>query len=379
MQIDFFLLPRAREFAGWMARRARIAGAWVVPGMLALLAGLFWAGAAHSEESPLLGQAAWIESGQQVTVEQASTRFSGLFKPTAGLTVYPLGPDKTLWLRLRLQAPPGGASGWGLDLPVPLLDFVAVHQLGPDGKWSVQRAGDLLAVASWSRPGRFASFDLDLPAGPPRDVYVQVRHRDPIGFELRIAPAPDLEQARKLEYLALGMILGTLMLLTVWCLIQSGIHSDLAYAWYALFAAVMTLTMASVTGVAGHLLWNQSPFWSDRAQGVLPIMLAGINILFLRHLCSIGARYPRVDVLALTTAVLVLMMGVAYMVVDGQIANAFVAFSLVASLVLTFTLAGLAWRRGDVVGGWVLLAYVPLALTIVVVVLRLYGWMTRAG
>jgi hypothetical protein len=86
----------------------------------------------------------------------------------------------------------------------------------------------------------------------------------------------------------------------------------------------MTLTMAAVTGVAGQLFWNQSPFWADRAQGVLPIALSGINILFLRHLCSLAARYPKVDRLALGTGVLVLLMSAAYPWVEGWASNAMV-------------------------------------------------------
>jgi hypothetical protein len=102
------------------------------------------------------------------------------------------------------------------------------------------------------------------------------------------------------------------------------------------------------------------------------------SVAVLGHLCSLAARYPKVDRLALATGVLVLLMSAAYPWVEGWASNAMVSFSLLASLVLTFVLAGLAWRRGDPVGGWVLLAYAPLALTIVVVVVRLYGWITAS-
>jgi diguanylate cyclase (GGDEF)-like protein len=384
MSSELALRPLLRRFARSVAGWAR--SAW---GAMLVVAASFCGVAVHADEPTLLAQAAWIESGQSVTIEQASTRFADQFKPTVAHTVYPLGPDKTLWIRLRLQVNPGATSDWGLDLPVPLLDAVTVYQQDPQGKWSAQRAGDRLPVASWNRPGRYASFDLILPPGVPRDVFVQVRHGDPIGFALRIAPAAELEQARKLEYLALGMILGTLMLLTVWCLIQSGIYRDIVYAWYSLFAATMTLTMSAVTGVAAHLLWSHSPVWADQAQGVLPIALAGVNILFQRHLCSIGARYPKVDGLALATGALVMLMSGAYLL-QGRfpgpdwLSSALVAFSLIASLMFTFILAGLAWRRNDVVGGWVFLAYLPLALTIVVAILRLYGvisarWLTFDG
>ena len=365
--------PWIRFASAWRAWSEILGAAF-----LAFVLSLILAGAAHSAQTARQSLDGWIENGTQATIDQVSAAAAQRFKPVLPDAVHDLGPGKTLWLRLRLQADPGARPEWGLDLPVPLLDFVTLYEKGPDGKWSAQRAGDTLAVASWSRPGRYASFDLNLPPGATREVFLQVRHRDPIGFELRIAPASALEQGRKIDYLPLGMILGTLLLLTAWCLIQAGIHRDPVYAWYGLYAAAMTLTMAAVTGVAGQLFWNQSPFWADRAQGVLPIALSGINILFLRHLCSLAARYPKVDRLALGTGVLVLLMSAAYPWVEGWASNAMVSFSLLASLVLTFVLAGLAWRRGDPVGGWVLLAYAPLALTIVVVVVRLYGWITAS-
>ena len=365
--------PWIRFASAWRAWSEILGAAF-----LAFVLSLILAGAAHSAQTARQSLDGWIENGTQATIDQVSAAAAQRFKPVLPDAVHDLGPGKTLWLRLRLQADPGDRPEWGLDLPVPLLDFVTLYEKGPDGKWSAQRAGDTLAVASWSRPGRYASFDLNLPPGATREVFLQVRHRDPIGFELRIAPASALEQGRKIDYLPLGMILGTLLLLTAWCLIQAGIHRDPVYAWYGLYAAAMTLTMAAVTGVAGQLFWNQSPFWADRAQGVLPIALSGINILFLRHLCSLAARYPKVDRLALGTGVLVLLMSAAYPWVEGWASNAMVSFSLLASLVLTFVLAGLAWRRGDPVGGWVLLAYAPLALTIVVVVVRLYGWITAS-
>ena len=43
--------------------------------------GLFWLAGAQAQESPLVAQAAWMESGQALGIEQVSTRFAGLFKP----------------------------------------------------------------------------------------------------------------------------------------------------------------------------------------------------------------------------------------------------------------------------------------------------------
>ena len=332
---------------------------------------------AHAGEAALLSLESWVEDGNQATIEQVSTALAPRFKPARADSVHPLGPDKTLWLRLRLQGTTPSPY-WGLDIPVPLLDGVTLYQRGPDGRWTAQRAGDSVAGVDWSRPNRYASFDLNLPRGLPRDVYLQVRHRDAIGFALRLAPAATLELERKLEYLALGMVFGTLLILTAWCLIQAVTHQDLAYGWYSLYAITMTLTMAAATGLGTQLLWNQSPGWADNAQGVLPIVLTGVNTLFLRHLCDLGARHPTIDRFALGAGILILLFAVIYPWVPVVLANALFAFSLLAAIGLTYGLAALAWRRGDPVGGWVLLAYAPLGVTIVLVVVRLYGWITAS-
>ncbi len=332
---------------------------------------------AQASATALLSLDGWLEDGRQATIEQVSTTLASRFKPVPADAVHALGPDKTLWLRLRLQGTTPSPS-WGLDIPVPLLDGVSLYQRGPDGRWAAQRAGDSVAGAEWSRPGRYASFDLYLPPGSPREVYVQVRHRDAIGFALRVAPAATLELERKLEYLALGMVFGTLLILTAWCVIQAVTHRDLAYGWYAVYALTMTLTMAAATGLGTQLLWNRSPWWADNAQGVLPIVLTGVNTLFLRHLCDLGARFPAVDRLALGAGTLILVFAVIYPWVPVTVANVLFTASLLAAIGLTYALAGLAWRRGDPVGGWILLAYAPMAVTIVLVVVRLYGGITAS-
>lgn len=358
---------------------ARWPGGALVARML-LMAALLLAGAsAWSLEAPrVLSQTAWVEDGEKASVEDVSTRLASRFKPDAPGTVYPLGPGKTLWIKLRLQGTSVVSDDWGLDIPVPLLDSATLYQRSADGHWESQIAGDRLDVASWSRPGRYPSFLMALPHGAAREVVLQVRHRDAIGFPLRMGASPQMEQVHQFEYLAMGAVLGTLLLLVMFCLIESVIYRDRTYAWYAFYGATMTLTVVAVTGIGGHLLWPRLPEWNDRAMGLMPMVIAGVNILFVRNLCAIAPRHPWIDRLALANGMLVLLLAMAFPHVTGKVENAIVAFALLSSVAMTLLLASLAWRRGDTVGGWVLFAYLPLAVTIAVAVLRLYGWLTAS-
>ena len=340
---------------------------------------LLFGAAAHAVDPPkVLSREAWVEDGEKATIEQVTTRLSSRFKPDPAGTIYPLGPDKTLWLKLRLQGTSLLDDDWALDIPVPLLDSVTLFQRAPDGRWVSQFAGDRFDVAGWSRPGRYPGFDLKLPQGTVRDVYLQVRHRDPIGFDLRMGTSPQMEQVHQFEYLTMGAVIGILLLMIIYCLIESLIYRDVVYAWYALYGGAMTLTVVAVTGIGGHLLWPHWALLNDRSMGLMPMFLAAVNILFIRSLCAIAPRYPWVDRLALAMGFLVLLLSVAFPFASGAFENGIVAFSLLSSMALTLVLASLAWRRGDVVGRWVLFAYLPLTITIVIAMLRLYGFLTAS-
>ena len=133
--------PWIRFASAWRAWSEILGAAF-----LAFVLSLILAGAAHSAQTARQSLDGWIENGTQATIDQVSAAAAQRFKPVLPDAVHDLGPGKTLWLRLRLQADPGDRPEWGLDLPVPLLDFVTLYEKGPDGKWSAQRAGDTLSL-----------------------------------------------------------------------------------------------------------------------------------------------------------------------------------------------------------------------------------------
>ena len=296
-----------------------------------------------------------------------------------GKVIYPLGPGKTLWLHAKLDKGDTGDIRYGLDIPVPLLDYVTLFQRDSGRQWKLQRAGDRLPVASWFRRAPYPSFDLSECARAPCDFYLQIRHSDPIGFDLRVGPSEDLALQRQLGYLELGLILGGLILLMMWCIFQAVIFADFSYAWYALYTGAMILTRTTISGVATSLLWPDSPTWADAAQGAVPIFLAGVTLLFLRHLCGIATRNPRLGRLALLAGLCVVLMGLSYTWIDSQWQSHFVSISLAGSAFLSLLMATLTWRRKDPVGGWIILAYAPLALAVVVSLLRLNGWIAASA
>lgn len=325
-----------------------------------------------SLRADLLAQA-WLDTGGSASLEQVLA--SAAFGPVDAGAVHDLRPGAPLWLRLRLQRAEGARQQWLLAFPDPLVDEFRVWQRDERGRWSSQAAGDRVPVERWPEAGRYPVFRLDLPAGQPRDVLVQVRSAIPTGIPLRLSRDAAHSQQQQVEYLGLGSAFGALALLIAACLAQSWGYRDQAYSWYAVYAGLSTACIMAYTGVAAHLVWPGAAAWSDAAPGFLAALAAGAAILFVRDLTAVSARYAVLDRVASACGWASLPLGLAYLLVErGPGLDALSGYLLLGT-VLNVGMAWLAWRRRDVVGLWVLIAYVPLAASVLAAIARLLGWL----
>ncbi|MBA2965261.1 MULTISPECIES: sensor domain-containing diguanylate cyclase [Ramlibacter] len=315
---------------------------------------------------------AWLDPTGMALVDEVA-QGPDRFAPTVADAIYPLGPGSALWLRLRLQRAEGERLHWLVVVPNPLVDQATAWQRDERGRWKGLSAGDTLAVERWPEAGRYPAFRLELPAGQAREVYLQLRSAIPTAVPLRLASDSAHTHQLQLEYLGLGAAYGALLLLIAACLAQSWAFSDKVYGWYALYAALSTLSLMAYTGVAAHLLWPWSGLLADAAPGCLSMLAAGAAILFVRRLTGIAARHARLDRSAFLLGWGGTPLAIAYLLLDRRAALDLLALYLLAATTLNMLVAGLAWRRRDRVGLWVLLANLPLTLAVGTAILRLFG------
>ncbi|MCW5651616.1 MAG: diguanylate cyclase [Ramlibacter sp.] len=315
----------------------------------------------------------WIDSLNSASVEQVALTAPARFQPMQPGVIYTPGESGTLWLYYRLERERTQPQNWLIEFPVPVLDLVTVYQRDSRGQWQAQTAGDTLAVDAWPDPGRYPFFRLDLPQGQPRDIFVRIRHTTPISLPVMLSSQSSHDQRIQIEYMGLGMAFGALILLIAACLAQAWVYRDRVYAWYSGYATLMTLAVAAYTGVGGHLLWSSYGYWTDASQGLLALLAAGAALLFVRNLAGVSNRFRWLDRTAYWGGWAGIPLAGAFLLVSKPVGLAIVG-GYVASAAITNTwIAWLAWRRGDVVGRWVLAAYVPLTLSVLLAVLRLFG------
>ena len=149
---------------------------------------------------------------------------------------------------------------------------------------------------------------------------------------------------------------------------------DVLYLLYACFATLFAGTMAIQTGLAKQFLWQDSPAWSDIANGVGFGLSLTVLLLFMRHMLQIRRIAPRVDrvlqwQIGLTLLLtLVMLLKIQFIFRIGAIWYTGIALNILA-VALWF-----AWR-GERSAVWFVLAFAVLMCSGLAATLRIFGWL----
>lgn len=315
----------------------------------------------------------WVDARGDASLPQVLERLDSDFHAPLPGTIHHLPGHGALWLHLRLQHAAHEGQGWLLKLPMPSLDLVTVYQQDA-GQWRGESAGDTLATAEWPERGRYPVFHLVLPPGEPRDVLVRIQHATPADFPIQLATEAQHAQSVQDESLALGGAFGALLLLIAGCLATGWVYRDPGFAWYAGYAALTSLAVASYTGVAGQFLWPRFGALQDGPTTMLACAAVGAAMLFVRKTLGLRRRLPWLDritrALGVAGFALVLLPVVAAKPVHLPVIGSYLCLASAWALLV----AALAWWRGDVVARWVFAAEMPMVLAVLASVFRLLGW-----
>lgn len=324
----------------------------------------------------------WIDAQGTSTVAQVAARSGSGFSPSKAETVYTLGSKAALWLHYRFEVQATSQDRWVLEFPQPLVDRITVYQSTAAGKWTSRSAGDTVPVAKWPTPGRYAQFTLATDESSVQDVYVQIHNVANISVPVEVKTQGNQTQRLQLEYLIVGVVFGTLVLLVITCLAQSWSYRDFTFSLYAAYATILMLTLAAWTGVAGHMFWNQSGTWNDLAPGCLGVLTGGFALLFINHICGTNPRLkwfePFLNVMGLAGIPVTL----AYALLDRGTSVVLASSYLVTVALLGIIKAASTWQRRDMIGMWVLLAFTPTTMATLLLVVNVMGfvpssWLTR--
>jgi two-component system, sensor histidine kinase LadS len=320
----------------------------------------------------------WHEKAVQASVEQlALPEALNRFTPLADEQMFWLKPKERVWLRMEIERLPSSKDEhWALWLPLPLIDMVTLYELdAANGQWRSSQAGDRVAVSKWLEPGRYPRFHLDLPVGRTL-IYLKVEGSTPVSLPLHLGTEVHAQQDDRLGLLGLGTIMGVLLTLVLVCMVTAYTYRDKLYLLYGLYVLIMVLAVGAYTGLSAYLLWPHMPDWADAAQGVLTIITAGGAVYFIEALLG-GRQFAKLMSRTLhTLAAAALPLAVVYYLVSRSVGVVLLGSYIIVVTGIGLSLAARAWRRGDRVGKWVIFAYTPLALAVLLALARAQGWIS---
>ena len=316
----------------------------------------------------------WINSSGESDPDHLLAKAMIPWAATPLRGIYPLGANQKLWIRFTVPPAPD-AERWVLEIPYPALDLAFLYTLDKAGQWIEQRAGDLTAVNQWSMPHRQAMLNLNFNAEEPTYYMLRIENAQGFSAPIRFVTAPFVLREEQKVSLFLGAYFGMALL---GCLIGLGGAvwlKDSAYLYYAGCAALVGLTQAVASGVAGLHLWPNAPFWADRSMSVLGV---GGLLLFLRLNASIiylQQRSKRLNALVWVGTILGVVVALALLLTPSAMRLTLVIPYLLVVMVVVVATNVWAWRHGDRRGGWLLLATTPLVLGLCIAIARYVQWL----
>jgi GGDEF domain-containing protein len=316
----------------------------------------------------------WHEMAGQMSFIQLQKQTTASFKPLLAETMFNLQPKQALWIRLDIERAENVRDDWAIWIALPLLDSITLYQAKGDSVLQL-RSGDRVPQSQWAEAGRYPRFLIELPAGKST-VYLKVQGNTPISIPLQLGSVIHAQQEDRLGMLGLGVIAGVLVTLLLVCLVTAHAFRDRLYLFYGLYVGVMILAVSAYTGVAGYLIWPESPMWADAAQGCLAILTAGGAMYFIESLLGGRQFARRLSLTLLGVGAASIPLAFVYYVLPRAWGVVLMGAYMIVITGIGLSLAVRAWRRGDRVGQWVFFAYLPLASAVLLAIARAYGWVT---
>ena len=315
----------------------------------------------------------WVDPTGDADIDKVSRAAPGLFSTVPSTTFHDIGGSKALWVQLRLVNTSGVSGDWTLAIPLPYLDRVSVYQKSGAGGWFRRSAGDLVPVTDWPRMGLYPEFQVRIGAKSTQDIYLQVHNFRGLDLPIRIADTAAQEQRRDLEYLILGLIIGSLLMLSAWCGVQFVEHRNQTEGWYALYCLLMAVVIGTVSGLCAQFLWPQSPRWSDSSYAVLPLLGLGTTMFFVRHVCALSLAHTRFDKLLTVFGWAAIALTPSYWVLDRPVSFLGYATAIGVAPILGLIATALAWQRKNPAAPWLAVSYAPQGLVLLVSLMQSQG------
>ncbi|MDE2402697.1 MAG: GGDEF domain-containing protein [Burkholderiales bacterium] len=203
--------------------------------------------------------------------------------------------NSAFWLRGELVNRASHRSEWLLSLRYPLLDYVDLYVVWPDGRVQHHASGDRRPFASRPVRDRNFYFPLTLRPGEQVQVFARVQSQGSLQAPLEISTTHHQEQRAQNEQLLLGLYSGALLAMLLYNLLLYASLRDRAYLYYVVYIVLFGIAQSTLSGLAYEYLWPNSPNWGNQATPVFMGLAGWSLVLFSRQFLDTRRHAAHID------------------------------------------------------------------------------------
>jgi len=282
--------------------------------------------------------------------------------------------DGSFWL--KVQVPPEPANRV-LEISYPLLDEVSVHWVLGGEVIQSHHTGDTLPFSS--RPIYHRNFVFLVPSNTePVTAFVRVQTLGSVQIPVEVTPSAAFLANEQLSYGWQTVFLGIIIAMALYNLFLFAIVRHATYLWYVLTVVTTGLVQLNFHGLLFQWLWPDAP-GINRYFTVPAISLA----LFFAAMFTLRFLNVRRYSLASYRFLQFLLVGAVGSFLYGILGSYQAGIVLISVLAAVATpaawLIGVqVWRKGQVLGGFYVLAWTPLLIGHLILALSKLGVMPRS-
>ncbi|RMR12192.1 Sensor histidine kinase, partial [Pseudomonas savastanoi pv. glycinea] len=237
------------------------------------------------------------------------------------------------------------------------------------------QTGDMLPFSSRQFAQNNYLFQLDLPAGQTRTLYMRIRSEGSVQAPLNLWSTHAYLEAQPTKVYVFGLIYGVLLGMLVYNLFIYLSVREVDYLYYLLYVASFGLYQMSINGVAIEYLWPDSPWWANASTPFLMALATLFACQFSRSFLGTAQLARWLDrLLLIVIGAAVLVMGMALFLGYGPALRG--ATQLVMTGAVTIYLAGIvAIMKGERVGRYFVLAWSVFMVSGLIFGLMLLGYL----
>ncbi|WP_439133282.1 sensor domain-containing diguanylate cyclase [Pseudomaricurvus sp.] len=227
-----------------------------------------------------------ITKRQQRSAAVESPSLVSHWQPYTGKESRSVKNDESLWLSFVVNAENlKQDERWLLSLQLATLNHVKVYTYNKvtGERWESRAVGLKYPNKERYKQDRHPAFPLQLELGEPLQVLVEIQAPNLVAVPLQLIEEHEFEVLSDFDLLVLGLVLGTLMIMSLYNLSLFIFLKDYAYLYYTAYIACASLYLEAMTGIGPYYLWPGYQWLTDYGLLTFAALSFFMATLFLRH------------------------------------------------------------------------------------------------